>query len=124
VHLENVFALNGSVWDMLATVFSVTLLGAMWTLLFVHVRSLWVCGLNHFAWNLTILCSGVPLSGIEDWRALAPLATEYRGPDWLTGGLFGPENSVVTLVLVGAVVGVLLQRARTRARLLPGAANV
>lgn len=122
VHLENVFALDGSAWDMVATVFSVTLLGAMWTLLFVHFRSLWVCGLNHFAWNFTILCSGVPLSGIEDWRALAPLATEYRGPAWLTGGLFGPENSVVTLVLVGLVVGWLLHRARTRERLLRGAA--
>ncbi len=121
VHLENVFALDGSAWDRVATVFSVTLLGAMWTLLFVHFRSLWACGLNHFAWNFTILCSGVPLSGIDDWRALAPLATEYRGPAWLTGGLFGPENSVVTLVLVGGVVGWLLHRARRRDRLVPGA---
>jgi membrane protease YdiL (CAAX protease family) len=113
-HLENVFALDGSGWDMAATVLSVTLLGAMWTLLFVLTRNLWICGLNHFAWNFTILCSGVPLSGIEDWRAQAPIETAYRAPDWITGGLFGPENAVVTLVLVALAVGGLWRWAAKR----------
>ena len=122
-HLENVFALNGSGWDLAATVLSVTLLGAMWTLLFVLTRNLWICGLNHFAWNFTILCSGVPLSGIEDWRAQAPIETAYRAPDWLTGGLFGPENSAVTLVLVGLAVGGMLQWAAKHARLRPAPAS-
>ncbi|GAB2667447.1 lysostaphin resistance A-like protein [Arenimonas aestuarii] len=122
VHLENVFAMDGNAWDMVATVVSVTLLGAMWALLFVLFRNLWICGLNHFAWNFTILCSGVPLSGIDDWRDSAPVRTEYRGPDWLTGGLFGPENSLLTLVVVALVVGVLLHFARKRGRLFGAAA--
>lgn len=118
VHLENVFAVNGGAWDMVATVVSVTLLGALWALVFVHTRNLWVCGLNHFAWNFTILCSGVPLSGIDEWRATAPLLTEFRGPDWLTGGVFGPENSLVTLVLVAVAVGLLMYFAVKRGRVL------
>ncbi|GGA80189.1 hypothetical protein GCM10011521_18060 [Arenimonas soli] len=124
VHLENVFAVDGTAWDMAATVVSVTLLGAMWALIFVLFRNLWICGLNHFAWNFTILCSGVPLSGIDDWRDAAPVRTEYRGPDWLTGGLFGPENSLLTLVVVALVVGVLLHFARRRGRLLGAVARV
>jgi len=118
VHLENVFAVNGSAWDMVATVVSVTLLGALWALVFVHFRNLWICGLNHFAWNFTILCSGVPLSGIDEWRASAPVLTEYRGPDWLTGGVFGPENSLVTLVVVGLAVGLLIHFAAKRGKWL------
>lgn len=118
VHLENVFAVNGGVWDMVATVVSVTLLGALWALVFVHTRNLWVCGLNHFAWNFTILCSGVPLSGIDDWRATAPVLSEYRGPDWLTGGVFGPENSLVTLGVVAVAVGLLMHFAVKRGRVL------
>lgn len=121
-HLENVSTVEGSAWDMAATVVSVTLLGAMWALLFVLFRNLWICGLNHFAWNFTILCSGVPLSGIDDWRDAAPIRTEYRGPDWLTGGLFGPENSLLTLVVVAVAVGVLLVLAGKRGRLLSPAA--
>ncbi len=118
-HLENV--VDGNTWDVVATVVSVTLLGAMWALLFVHFRNLWLCGLNHFAWNFTIVLSGVPLSGIEDWRAAAPFTTEYRAPDWLTGGLFGPENSLVTLVLVIGVVALLWHRAKTRSHVLRAA---
>lgn len=109
MHIGNVLDIGGSAWDIAATVLSVTLLGALWTLVFVHTRSLWAAGLNHAAWNFTILSSGVPLSGIEDWRAVAPLATEYRGPDWLTGGAFGPENSLVTLGLVALAVFALLK---------------
>jgi membrane protease YdiL (CAAX protease family) len=118
-HLENV--VDGNAWDVAATVVSVTLLGAMWALLFVHFRNLWLCGLNHFAWNFTIVLSGVPLSGIEDWRAAAPFTTEYRAPDWLTGGLFGPENSAVTLVVVVVAVALLWQRAKSRSQLLRAA---
>ena len=42
----------------------------------------------------------VPLSGIDDWRALAPLESRYAGSDWLTGGIFGPENSVLVIDLI------------------------
>lgn len=117
MHVGNLLDIGGSALDIAATVLSVTLLGALWTLVFVHTRSLWAAGLNHAAWNFTILSSGVPLSGIDDWRAVAPLATEYRGPDWLTGGAFGPENSLVALVLVAVAVAALLAWARKAGRL-------
>jgi hypothetical protein len=48
----------------------------------------------------------VPLSGIEDWRTLAPIESRYAGPDWLTGGMFGPESSL--LVIVTTTVAVVL----------------
>ena len=69
-HLENVH--QGRTADVVAMLVSVTLLGLLWGGLFVLARNLWVVAANHAAWNFTILLSGVPLSGIEDWRALAP----------------------------------------------------
>lgn len=92
------------------TVVSVTLLGVFWTLIFIHSRNLWVVIANHAAWNLTIFCSGVPLSGAEEWRLSAPLETAYEGPVWLTGGAFGPEDSVLNLVVITAAVLVLASR--------------
>ena len=87
LHLANVEQSGiGAVMTMLV---SVSLLGLLWAGLFVLGRNLWVVAANHAAWNFTILLSGVPLSGIEDWRALAPLESRYAGPDWLTGGMFG-----------------------------------
>ena len=54
-------------------------------------RNLWTCVVHHAAWNFTILLSGVPLSGIDDWRALTPLHSRLAGPDWLTGGTLPPS---------------------------------
>ena len=119
-HVRNVVMIDGGVWDVVATVVSVTLLGVLWSLLFAYTRNLWVSGLHHTAWNLTILLSGVPLSGNDDWRSVAPLLTEYRAPDWLTGGLFGPENAILTLLLVSVAVAVMTRRMQQRGRLLRG----
>lgn len=103
-HLENIE--QGEAGDVAAMIVSVTVLGLLWAAVFVLTRNLWVVAANHAAWNFTILLSGVPLSGIEDWRALAPLESRYAGPDWLTGGMFGPESSL--LVIVSATVAVVL----------------
>jgi len=111
-HLENV--VQGGTGDAVAMLVSVTLLGLLWAGLFVLTRNLWVVAAHHAAWNFTILLSGVPLSGIEDWRALAPLESRYAGPDWLTGGLFGPESSLLVITVTAAVVVLLLRFARRR----------
>lgn len=112
-HIDNLDG-HASPWAVATTLLSCTLLGAIWCLMFVHTRNLWVSTANHAAWNYTILLSGLPLSGIEDWRKMAPLASAYNGPDWLTGGAFGPEDSVLTLVLVVVALVVLHRRARAK----------
>lgn len=111
MHLGNVE--RGGVSDVVTTLVSVTLLGLLWAGVFILTRNLWVATANHAAWNFTILLSGVPLSGVEEWREVAPLETRYTGPDWLTGGIFGPENSLVVIMFVGITV-VLLYRALLR----------
>jgi uncharacterized protein len=111
-HLENVD--QGGSGDVVAMLVSVTLIGMLWALLFVLARNLWMVAAHHAAWNFTILLSGVPLSGIEDWRALAPLESRYAGPDWLTGGMFGPESSLLVIVSTTVVVVLLLRAARRR----------
>jgi hypothetical protein len=111
-HLENVE--QGGTGDAVTMLASVTLLGLLWAAVFVLARNLWVVAAHHAAWNFTILLSGVPLSGIEDWRTLAPFKSAYAGPDWLTGGMFGPENSLLVIVSTAAVVVLLLRAARRR----------
>lgn len=121
LHLGNIED-RASIDECATMIVSVTLVGAFWTLIFVHTRSLWVAAANHATWNFTILLSGLPLSGIEDWRAAAPITGEYRGPVWLTGGIFGPESSIVTIVLLVASVAGLLYWARRKGRLVAGSA--
>ena len=89
------------------TVISVTLIGAFWTLIYVYSRNLWVVIANHAAWNVTIFVSGVPLSGQEHWRISAPFESSYQGPAWLTGGGFGPEDSVINILVMTCALGAL-----------------
>lgn len=87
------------------TVVSVTLIGAFWTLIYVYSRNLWVVAAHHAAWNITIFLSGVPLSGQEAWRQSAPLESAYQGPLWLTGGEFGPEDSILNIFVMACAIG-------------------
>lgn len=105
---------NGDVTPLedLAGVLASLVIGALWTLLFAWTRNLWVVTANHALWNFTIILTGLTLSGIEDWRMLAPIASKNAGPMWLTGGAFGPENSAVTLVWVVGWIAVLWRRSR------------
>lgn len=111
-HLENVATGGGG--DAVTMLVAVTLAGLLWGSVYILARNLWVASAHHAAWNFTILLSGVPLSGIEDWRALAPLESRYAGPDWLTGGMFGPESSWLVIASTAVAVGWLLRVARRR----------
>ncbi|MFT3754887.1 MAG: type II CAAX endopeptidase family protein [Pseudoxanthomonas sp.] len=119
-HMENLA--HGTPADIAAMLISLTMLGLLWGGLFVLTRNLWVVAANHAAWNFTILLSGVPLSGIEDWRTVAPLESRYAGPDWLTGGMFGPESSLLVFVSATVMVVLLLRAARRQGAFLKPAA--
>lgn len=120
MHLDNASMSNS---ELLTTMVAVTLLGAFWGCLFVQTRNLWVVTANHAAWNFAIILSGVPLSGLEDWRTLAPIQSSDNGPAWLTGGLFGPENSIITLVVVSLSLVVLIHWSRTTNRIVAARVN-
>ena len=111
-HLENVE--HGGIADVVVMLVSVTLLGVLWAGVFVLARNLWVVAANHAAWNFTIILTGLPLSGIEEWRALAPLESRYVGSNWLTGGIFGPESSLVVIASTTIAAVLILRAARRR----------
>jgi membrane protease YdiL (CAAX protease family) len=111
-HLGNVE--HGGTSDVVTMLASVTLVGLLWAGVFVLSRNLWVVAANHAAWNFTILLSGLPLSGIEDWRKLAPIESRTVAPDWMTGGMFGPESSLLVIASTTVAVALLLRAGRRR----------
>ena len=116
LHLPNIA--GADMMTAVTMISSATLIGALWTMIFVHTRNLWIVGVHHAAWNFAILLTGLPLSGVEEWRGIAPFESRYRGPDWLTGGVFGPEDSVITIGIVASCLGALIYCARLRHRML------
>ena len=90
--------------------------GVMLGLLYVATRSLLACMGLHAGWNITqSLVFGVPTSGLQKHGLLA---SRLAGPDWLSGGEFGAEASIVALVACSLVSGGLFLVARKRGRLV------
>ncbi|UPG84896.1 CPBP family intramembrane metalloprotease [Luteibacter aegosomatis] len=112
---------GGHLWNPNATVWSAACIaleaGLLFGLLFHVTRSLWVCMGAHAAWNVAEgPLYGTPVSGF-DQRGL--LVSHLQGPEWLTGGAFGVEASVVTLALGSAITAACLSVAVSRHSLVP-----
>jgi len=106
------------IWNPNATVFSSLSIaltaGVILALLYVLTRQLWVPIGMHIGWNFTLGgIWGAPVSGSEP---AGLFRAQFSGPDWLTGGAFGPEASVITIV-VFLIFGVILANRIIRKKL-------
>jgi len=105
---------NATTWTTLAIAIDA---GVLFALLYHVTRSLWVCIGLHAAWNATegafygTSVSGLPPHG---W-----LQSELTGPEWLSGGAFGPEASVVTMLVCLAASVALAAVAIRRGTIVP-----
>jgi len=82
----------------LAMTFLAVEMGVFLALVYVLTQSLWVVAGSHMGWNFALgFVFGSDVSGLESPNAM--MVTTLRGSDLLTGGAFGPEGSIVTLVV-------------------------
>lgn len=75
--------------------------------IYMRTRRLWLCIANHIAWNYCVgqvFSSSVSGHGPE----AGLLRGQLSGSELLTGGAFGIEASVVTVVVIGMVAASLL----------------
>ncbi|NKY37316.1 CPBP family intramembrane metalloprotease [Nocardia speluncae] len=112
VHLINP---DASVWGAIAiAVEAGLLLGAA----YLATGSLWLAIGLHFGWNTaTVGIFGTVASGSEARESLVTAVT--TGPDWLSGGRFGPEASIVSVLVCSAATVLLLYLGHRRGRLSP-----
>ena len=89
---------NFSEMSILSVVAGSVILG----LLFTWGKSLWMPFAFHFTWNMTQVVFGLPVSGLSLFPGSALFKVSMTGPELLTGGDFGLENSLpVILMLLG-----------------------
>lgn len=80
--------------------------GLMYGIAFVGGRNIWLPIGMHFNWNFIqgpVL--GFPVSG-NDWDVFT--TQETIGPDWLTGGAYGPEAGLVGMTFRFVVIALVL----------------
>jgi membrane protease YdiL (CAAX protease family) len=90
---------------------SLTLVSLIFVGGFLLTRRLWLCVGLHWGWNLLQALCSVSVSGSSTKGLLNGHVT---GPEWLTGGNFGLEASVLTLLLSLVTAGFLLAMARKK----------
>ena len=111
MHADNPNA--GPFDGLMIALFGGGLLGAC----YLATRRLWLAIGVHAAWNLAEGgVFGTPVSGYD---IPGLLRSSLSGPEWLTGGAFGPESSLVTLAVCTAASAALLTVAWRRGRLRP-----
>jgi len=94
---------------------SLTLSSVLLVAGFVLTRRLWLCMGLHWSWNLTQALCSLPVSGSE---TTGLLKGHTSGSVWLSGGGFGIEASVVTLVFSVMTAGTLFYFAGQRGRFI------
>ncbi|MEU3440488.1 lysostaphin resistance A-like protein [Streptomyces griseoincarnatus] len=111
-HLANP---DASLWGAAVIALSA---GPMLGAAYVATRSLWLPIGLHFGWNFA--ASGIfstEVSGNDTQQGLLDASTS--GPTLISGGAFGPEASLYTLVFCALVTVGLLWLARRRGQLMP-----
>jgi hypothetical protein len=75
---------------------------------YLRTRTLWFPFGIHFGWNFALgFVFGLPVSGMSDFSVL--VHGSIRGPQWLTGGAYGLENSGAAAFLLGLSLLVALR---------------
>ena len=93
--------------SVLITMFAGVLLSIAW----LRTHGLWLGWGLHFAWNASMgVLFGLPVSGIIDFSSV--VQTRTTGSSWLTGGDYGPEGALFTLLVlaIGVIVVVFVTR--------------
>ena len=86
---------------------NIFLAGLLLSAAYLRTRSLWFATMLHLGWNWGMASLlDLPVSGFEviDTPFYEPVV---RGPDWLTGGTFGPEGGLAGTVGFAAALAAL-----------------
>jgi membrane protease YdiL (CAAX protease family) len=93
VHLKNPHVVRG-------VTFANTALAGVWlAAAYLRTRNLWFPLGIHWAWNWAMgSVFGLPVSGISELSKSPLLRLQDTGPQWLTGGAYGPEGGAICTI--------------------------
>ena len=75
------------------------LIGVGFCIAYIRTRGLWVPIGLHFSWNLSQgFIFGIPVSGYD--LPLSLVRIKVKGPEYLTGGAYGIEGSLIATVVI------------------------
>lgn len=91
VELQHIFNPNSNLFSL----FLYLIWGFTMAMMFIYTKRIWLPYFFHIGWNFSQPFYGSNLSGLNDLGSV--IQSKFNGPELLTGGSFGIENSIITL---------------------------
>ena len=85
------------------SIINIVVAGILLSTAYIKTHSLWLSIGIHFSWNFTQGCIfSFPVSGQVSKNTITTLS--QTGPEWITGGAFGPEGGILSTIIVGGTI--------------------
>jgi uncharacterized protein len=91
VELQHISNPNFKLFDLLLYL----IWGFTMAMMFIYTKRVWLPYFFHIGWNFSQPFYGSNLTGLNDMGSI--IQSKFTGPELLTGGAFGIENSIFTL---------------------------
>lgn len=107
VELQHIFNPNSNLFSL----FSYLIWGFTMAMLFIYTKRIWLPFFFHLGWNFAQPFYGSNLTGTNDMGSI--IQSKFTGPELLTGGAAGIEDSIFTvsfLLSIGIVLYYLAKK--------------
>ncbi|KOY87348.1 hypothetical protein AD998_15390 [bacterium 336/3] len=105
--LDHLFNPNVNIFS----IFFILIWGFTTSMLFIYTKRIWLPFFFHLGWNFAQPFYGSNLTGLNNMGSI--IQSKWNGPELLTGGAVGIEDSIFTgifLLLIGVILYVLAKK--------------
>lgn len=101
---------NGTSLSFVVTIIA----GVLFSMAYLRTHALWLGWGMHFAWAAaTAVLFGLPNAGVASYSSV--VQTDTSGPAWLTGGVYGPDGALFTVIVFAIAMAVVYRVTRNYA---------
>ncbi len=107
VELQHITNPNFKLYDLILYL----IWGFTMAMMFIYTKRIWLPYFFHIGWNFSQPFYGSNLTGLDDMGSI--IQSKFTGPELLTGGTFGIENSIFTasfLLFIGIALYYLAKK--------------
>jgi uncharacterized protein len=114
VELQHIFNPNSNLFSL----FYYLIWGFTMATMFVYTKRIWLPFFFHLGWNFAQPFYGSNLTGLNDMGSI--IQSKFNGPELLTGGAVGIEDSIFTATFLLLIGIVLYYRAKREGKIVKG----
>lgn len=114
VEMQHIFNPNFTLFSLFVTL----IWGFTMAMMFIYTKRIWLPFFFHLGWNFSQPFYGSNLTGLNDMGSI--IQSTFTGPELLTGGAVGIEDSIFTAIFLLLIGITLYYRAKREGKIVKG----